>query len=185
MKPYLKKGISLKDFKNYYWLKSELQIFCKENGLSQSGSKLEIANRIEYFISTGEIKSPIKKVNKKIKKNELLSLDTIISENHRCSQNVRYFFKSIIPNFHFSTYIQDYFRNNVGNTYQDVLNAWNEEELRKKEKSYKKEIGVQFEYNQFIRDYFADEKNKNKTRKDAINAWNEIKTIPGDNKYKS
>lgn len=113
-----------------------------------------------------------------------LNLDTVITENHRCSQNVRAFFKSIIPKFHFSTYIQNYFKENAGKTYRDVVHAWYEEEERKKNPSYKKQIGSQFEYNQFTRDYFADPKNKGSNREEAIKAWNVLKKLPGSNKYR-
>ncbi len=51
MRPNLTKEISIKDFKDYYWLKEELQNFCRENGMSASGSKLEISDRIETFLS--------------------------------------------------------------------------------------------------------------------------------------
>ncbi|WP_413774834.1 SAP domain-containing protein [Cytobacillus firmus] len=30
----------LQDFLSYYWLKEELQVFCRENGMSAAGSKL-------------------------------------------------------------------------------------------------------------------------------------------------
>lgn len=109
----------------------------------------------------------------------------VITENHRCSQNVRAFFKTVIPKFHFSTYIQNYFKNNVGKTYHDAVGAWYEEEERKKDPSYKSKIAPQFEYNQFIRDFFADINNKGKSRKEAIKAWHEIKKLPGSNKYTS
>ena len=52
------------------------------------------------------------------------------------------------------------------------------EEERKKDPSYKKKIAPQFEYNQFIRDFFADPKNQGKSRGEAIEAWNEIKKLP-------
>lgn len=187
MRPNLTKGISVESFRDYYWLKEELQSFCRENGISASGSKIEISDRIETFLLTGEIKKPIRKskANKKIKPQTDLSLDTVITENHRCSQDVRAFFKTVIPKFHFSTYIQNYFKNNVGQTYRDVINAWYEEEERKKDPSYKKKIAPQFEYNQFIRDFFADPKNQGKSREEAIEAWNEIKKLPGSNKYES
>ena len=55
---------------------------------------------------------------------------------------------------------------------------------RRKDSSYKKQLGPQFEYNQFIRDYFADPKNKGENREEAIKAWNKIKKLPGNNKYK-
>ena len=52
---------------------------------------------------TGEIKKPMRKsrVNKNEELQSELSLDTVITENHRCSQDVRAFFKSVIPKFHF------------------------------------------------------------------------------------
>ncbi|WP_062196952.1 DUF6434 domain-containing protein [Massilibacterium senegalense] len=185
MRPNLTRDISVESFKDFYWLKTELQSFCKENGISASGSKIGISNRIETFLRTGAIMKPIKKsrINKKAEPQVDLSLDTVITENHRCSQNVRIFFKTVIPKFHFSTYIQNYFKNNVGKTYRDVVNAWYEEEERKKDPSYKKNIAPQFEYNQFIRDFFADPKNKRKSREKAIEAWNEVKKLPGSNKY--
>ncbi len=187
MRPNLTKDIRVDSFKDFYWLKEELQSFCRENGISASGSKLEISDRVETFLRTGEIKEPIRKskVNSKSEIQVDLSLDTVISENHRCSQNVRAFFKTVIPKFHFSTYIQNYFKNNVGKTYRDVLDAWYEEEERKKDPSYKKDIAPQFEYNQFIRDFFADPKNQGKSREEAIENWNEIKKLAGSNKYTS
>lgn len=175
--------MSVQDFKDFYWLKEELQLFCRENGMSASGSKIEISDRVETFLLTGEIKKPSRNVNKPQTKGEL-SLDTVITENHRCSQEVRAFFKAVIsPKFHFSTYIQNYFKNNVGKTYRDAVDAWYEEEKRKKNPSYQKKIAPQFEYNQFIRDFFSDVKNKGKSRAEAIEAWNEIKKLPGSNKY--
>lgn len=186
MRPELTRDLNVDDFRNFYWLKEELQTFCRGNGISASGSKIEITDRIAVFLETGKIQKLMRKRNATTKQVNLeeLSLDTIITENHRCSQVVRAFFKSIIPKFHFSTYIQNYFKENVGKTYQDVVDAWYEEEERKKDPSYKKQIGSQFEYNKFTRDYFADPKNKGKKREDAIKAWNKIKALPGSNKYK-
>jgi hypothetical protein len=185
LRPGLTKDINIESFQNFYWLKEELQAFCREHGISTSGSKKEISDRIEIFLQTGEIKRPVRKpnVSKKGKTQAALSLDTVITEDHRCSQDVRAFFKTIIPKFHFSTYIQNYFKTNVGKKYHDVVDAWFEEEERLKDPTYKKNIAPQFEYNQFIRDFFADPKNQGRSRVDAINAWNDIKKRPGNNKY--
>ncbi|MEW9108469.1 MAG: DUF6434 domain-containing protein [Cytobacillus gottheilii] len=185
MRPVLRKDIKIDTFKEYYWLKAELQTFCRENGISASGSKMEIAERIEIYLQTGEIRKPVRNSNirKNVEAKGDLSLDTVITENHRCSQDVRAFFKSVIANFHFSTYIQNYFKSNIGKTYRDALAAWHEEEKRKKDPSYKKAIAPQFEYNQFIQDYFSDSRNKGRSRNEAIEAWNEIKRRPGSNKY--
>ncbi|MBU8771638.1 DUF6434 domain-containing protein [Cytobacillus oceanisediminis] len=185
MRPELRKDLDVQDFLSYYWLKEELQVFCRENRMSAAGSKKEITDRIAAFLQTGEINKPAKK--KKSPSKDVLSelnLDTVITENHRSSQTVRAFFKSVIPKFHFSTYIQNYFKENAGKTYRDVVHAWYEEEERKKNPSYKKQIGSQFEYNQFTRDYFADPKNKGSNREEAIKAWNVLKKLPGSNKYR-
>lgn len=61
MRPNLTKEISEESFRDYYWLKQELQSFCRANGISASGSKIEISDRIEIFLLTGEIKKPIRK----------------------------------------------------------------------------------------------------------------------------
>lgn len=187
MRPNLTKNISIQHFNDYYWLKEELLLFCRENGLSTTGSKIEITNRIETFLLTGEITKPSRnsKVSTKPFPQDKLSLDTVITENHRCSQEVRAFFKSVIPKFIFSTHIQNFFKNNVGKTYRDAIDAWFEEEERKKDPSYTKKIAPQFEYNQYIRDFFADPKNKGKNRREAIESWNNIKKLPGSNKYLS
>jgi hypothetical protein len=186
MRPILTKDMCADSFTEFYWLKKELQCFCRENGLSASGTKMEISARIEIFLRTGEVILPIRKSkgNRKPETQAVLTLDTIISENHRCSQNVRSFFKTVIPHFHFSTFIQHYFKNNIGKTYRDVVDAWYIEEERKKDPSYKKKIAPQFEYNQFIHDFFADPSNQRKSRDEAIEEWNNIKKLPGSNKYK-
>lgn len=184
MRPTLSKDISIQGFKDFYWLKAELQAFCRENALSTAGSKFEISERIETFLLTGEMKKPIKKTSRPKKDtNTQISVDTVITESHRCSQEVREFFKSIIPNFHFSTYIQNYFKENIGKTYRDVVEAWYEEKERLKDPVNKKKIAPQFEYNQFISDFFADPNNRGKSRNEAIQAWNDIKKLPGMNKY--
>ncbi|EOO32538.1 hypothetical protein IIU_03928 [Bacillus cereus VD133] len=66
MRPSLTKTISLTDFQNYYWLKAELQTFCREHGLPASGSKTEITERISHYLTTGKVlkNSSVQKVSK-------------------------------------------------------------------------------------------------------------------------
>jgi len=188
MRPELTKDLLIKDFTDFYWLKTELQQFCRENNMSPSGSKMELSKRIEVLLTTGDTQQITTRPKRRSssKTQAPLTLDTVIGENHRCSQKVRTFFKDAIhPTFHFSTYIQNYFKENVGKTYRDVVKAWHEEEKRKKQPSYQKEIAPQFEYNRFIRDFFNDPKNKGKSRDDAITAWKHLKLQPGSNQYRS
>ncbi|MGD6815691.1 DUF6434 domain-containing protein [Metabacillus sp. 113a] len=185
MRPDLTKNTRVQDLEDFYWLKAELQCFCRENGLSASGPKAELTERIKRFLVNGEIIKPAKKARWSTNaKQQELSLETVILENHRCSQHVRAFFKTVIPSFHFSTFIQSYFKENIGKTYRKAADAWLEEETRKKDPGYRKEIPPQFEYNQFTRNFFADPDNAGKSRSEAIEAWNSVKTQSGSNKYK-
>ncbi|EOO15638.1 DUF6434 domain-containing protein [Bacillus cereus] len=186
MRPPLTKSISLEDFQNYYWLKAELQIFCREHDLPASGSKIEITERISHYLTTGKILKNCshQKVSKTSLSYKDLSLQTIITENHRCSEDVRAFFKEKIgANFRFTVALQKFFKENVGKTYEDAIAFWYEENERKKDPTYKTTISSQFEYNRFTRDFFKDPNNKGKSKADAIAAWNEIKAKPGSNAY--
>ena len=42
-------------FRSYYYLKEEPVAFCRVNGLPMSGGKVEITERIGYFLDTGNI----------------------------------------------------------------------------------------------------------------------------------
>ncbi|MBM7836820.1 hypothetical protein JOC54_000051 [Alkalihalobacillus xiaoxiensis] len=184
MRPPLHRELNIESFRAYYWLKKELQHFCREISASAGGSKEELTDRIDYYLRTGELKEPIRRVQLKNDQRKPLSLETIIGENHRCTQEVRAFFTAIIPTFHFSTHIQHYLKTNPTKTYNDVRLEWYAEKARKKNPLYRRDIPKQFEYNQFIRDYFADAHNKGKTRSDAIKAWTERKQQPGSNQYR-
>ncbi|RWS41824.1 cytoplasmic protein [Bacillus mycoides] len=186
MRPPLTKSISLEDFQNYYWLKTELQIFCREHDLPASGSKIEISGRISHYLATDKIlkNSFHQKGSKTSLSYKDLSLQTIITENHRCSEEVRTFFKEKIgASFRFTVALQKFFKENIGKTYEDAITFWYEENERKKDPSYKTTIGTQFEYNRFTRDFFEDPNNKGKSKADAIAAWNEMKAKPGSNVY--
>lgn len=95
MRPELSKNLSITDFTDFYWLKTELQQFCRENNMSPSGFKMELSKRIEVFLTTGETqqsKTPSKRRSSS-KMQAPLTLDTVIGKNHRCSQEVRAFLK--------------------------------------------------------------------------------------------
>lgn len=205
LRPELTRSIRSEDFCNYYWLKEELQDFCRQYDISTRGGKIEISKRIERFLVNGFVSSA-DRANSRLSLparpsgpdhsrwtqkssssglyDHALSPATIIPSHFKCTQECRAFFESVIgPKFHFSVYMQDFFRQNVGKTYQDAIDAWYAEEARKKDKNYKKEIAPQFEYNRFTRDFFNDPKNKGKTHQDAIAAWKIKRSRPGDNVY--
>ena len=140
-RPDLNLELDSSTFKEYYYLKKEMEDFCRSNGLKVSGSKLELAERIIEFLETGRKDFDISKRPKRKNKSEI-TLNSIIEDDFICSQQHREFYKK-----------------------------------------NKTDIPRQFEYNQYIRDFFKD--NDDKSLKDAIECWKYKKSLKGHNKYES
>lgn len=84
-RPNLDKNISVNDFKEFYWLKQELVDFCRIIGISISGGKLEIADRIRHYLSSGKVtrtEKKIKNISKFKWEHEKLTRETIITDNY-------------------------------------------------------------------------------------------------------
>ncbi len=183
-RPILDKKISIQDFKDFYWLKNELIKFCRNNGISYVGGKIEITNRIIEYLETGKITKPKTTRQKKLPKPTTpLTLETIIGVDYRSYKEKKEFFKSIIgKQFHFTIHLLDFFKQNTGKkTYGDIVDEWYKEQKLKSDPNFVKEIAPQFEYNNYIRDF--TKANPNMTRKDAIKYWKLKKSMLGDNKY--
>ena len=63
-RPKLDKGLNGETFRNYYYLKKESMDFCRKNNRPVSGSKVEPADRIEYFLNTGKtLQGSVKRIS--------------------------------------------------------------------------------------------------------------------------
>ncbi len=183
-RPVLDKNISIKDFKDFYWLKVDLTKFCSENGINTGGGKIEITNRIIEFLKTGKIPETKTIKSPKLPKATVpITRETVIGIEYRSYKEKKDFFISEIGSkFHFTAHLLDYFKENAGiKTYSDLVNEWFKERELNKDPNFVKEIPPQFEYNTYIRDFLKD--NPNKTKKEAIEFWKIKKSKPGDNKY--
>lgn len=170
MRPNLDRQLSVNNFKAYYWLKKELMDFCRKEGLSTSGSKYELTEKIMQFLTHGKIVKSKTRSKKKAK--GPLTLSTIITKDFTCSRGTRNFFIAVIgPQFHYSVILQNYIRKNIGKTYQDIVEEWYRQQ---KTKHIKQTIAPQFEYNAFIRQYF--ENNKGSSLRKAIASWKQHKS---------
>lgn len=185
-RPNLDKKISLKDFNEFYWLKKELIDFGRTIGISTSGGKIEIANRIRDYLSTGKI---IKTETNKIKitskfswNNETLTRETIITDNYKNGENVRCFFvREIGPHFAFNVIFMKWIKENVGKNLDDAITEWNRIYDLKKDKNYISEIDPQFEYNRYMRAFLND--NPELSSKDAMKFWKLKRSQRGTNEY--
>jgi hypothetical protein len=185
-RPILDKNISLTDFNDFYWLKEELIKFCKDNHIPSTGGKIEIADRIRSFISTGNvILNKSKTVKKKSSFNwstETLTVNTTITDNYKNGENVRAFFiREIGTHFSFNVIFMDWIKQNIGKTLGDAVKEWNQINELKKDKNYTSEIAPQFEYNRYMRAFLAD--NPNLSSKDAMKHWKLKRTKRGTNEY--
>lgn len=174
----LNKNMSVEEFDKSYFLKEELVSFCRMEGLKVSGNKLELEERIRYYLSTGKKLNNTKTIIKKPHNN--ISLDSKIGKNFVCSQDVRKFFiEHIGSTFKFKVSFQKWLKDNPDKTFADALIAYQQIILDLKDNSTI--IGKQFQYNQYIRDFFKN--NPGKTLEDAIKCWNYKKNVPGSSKY--
>ncbi len=189
-KPALNKSISVDNFKNHYWLKKELVGFCVEYGISSLGLKMEIAERIITFLSTGRKLVPKQGAPKPFEEPDIdyhkgpFSRATPITSKLKRTRVVREFFlQEIGPHFAFNVRLNQFFRDNVGKTFQAAIDDYLEDLEERAQPGYKSKIVPQCQYNQFIRDFLAD--NKELGFKDAVTAWNAIKDKKGNHVYQS
>ncbi|ADC46008.1 hypothetical protein mru_0156 [Methanobrevibacter ruminantium M1] len=198
-RPQLTKDLKSEDFMEYYFLKEELKEFCRREGLKIGGSKNQLEERIIYYLDTGKsldesVKDGNKTKNHKSVKDDNktkncnhkisnsdsqeITLDSILGENFRCSEDKREFFeREIGKGFKFKVKFQRWLKANPDKTYQDAINAYYELQ----NSNEKTKIDRQFQYNQYIRDFFED--NEGRSLDDAIKCWKYKKSLKGHNRY--
>ncbi|MCL2039644.1 MAG: SAP domain-containing protein [Bacteroidetes bacterium] len=169
-----------KELYNIYYLKEELVKICKEHNLPTSGYKEDLLQYISDFIEN----KPVNKITKKKKSNNNFepAIEKIIDENYSNSEIHRTFFKKVISEkFKYNVPFCKWMYENKGvKTYQDAINTYNKILLDKKS-GKKFEIGKQFKYNQYTRDFFNN--NPKLSMTDCIKCWNYKKKQTGNHKY--
>jgi hypothetical protein len=178
-RPELNNVLDGKTFLKWYWLKEELVGFCKSNDIPATGSKTELTERIAYFLDTGKVPEVIRnrRVSNKV---TAITLDSLIEPDFVCSEVHRAFFKEQIgASFSFNVAFQKWLKTNTGKTYREAVAAYSE--ILANKKNNKTVIDKQFEYNTYVRDFFAA--NKGRSLEDAIRCWNYKKCQPGHNRY--
>ena len=109
-----------------------------------------------------------------------ITLGTKIEDDFICSEKHRKFYKEQIgKSFSFNVLFQKWLKQNAGKTYAQSIVAYYQ--ILEDKKQNKTTIGGQFEYNTYIRDFFAE--NQDKTLEDAIKCWKYKKSQRGSNKY--
>ena len=128
---------------------------------------MELTDRIAHFLDTGERIYKARTTRRTQAAGEI-TLDTRIEPNFVCSEKHRAFYKSQIgSSFSFNVAFQKWLKSHAGKTYRDSIRAY--DQILKDKKKNPAPIGRQFEYNTYIRDFFADNPDKNLAQ--AIKCW--------------
>jgi hypothetical protein len=187
IKPQLNNCIKSAEFRNYYWKKAELINFCKENGLPTSGSKFDLEILITEYIDTGLCKESASKTRASILKDSdnQLTVDTPVINYKNDAITREFFVKHIGAKFKFNAYLREFAKQtnlSVGITYGKLITGWLDYENKIKSSKQKPAIAKQFQFNQFQRDFYAQEIGK--TRQEFLEAWELVKSAPGPATYK-
>jgi hypothetical protein len=185
-RPILTNITNVEVFKQFYWDKKELIAFCKSKELPVQGEKIELSNRIQYFLATGRIDSPplqIKRLGKWDSEQHITRSTPVV--NYKNDAKTKSFFVDAIgSNFHFNAYLRQFSKlpnMNCSLNYGDLVEGWLKFELDKQSLKQKPPLEKQFQFNQFQRDFYAAEKGKNQQQ--MIDAWKIVRTVPGSATY--
>ena len=184
-RPEFDKIVSFDEFNKYYWYRDELSQICKSLGLEYRGTKQELNHIIErYFKGKLIKKSSIKRKKKQV---EDISLDTPLLE---CG-------------FSFNTHFREYFATLTGVSpfkfTADMATAW-----RKVKREHDLSFTIQdmlkvyygnsdyakydhsvCQWNQFLKDFCADENSLNYSNKLKIASilWKEVRNSKAEKIY--
>lgn len=141
-RPVLNKELDSKTFRDFYFLKEELVKFCKENGLSVSGGKIDITDRIAHYLDTGENQSAPREKRVKAPISDIY-MDAKIEPDFVCTEKHRAFFKEHIGStFTFNVAFQKWLKNNAGKSYREAITAYYQ--ILKEKKKGKQRLIVSF-----------------------------------------
>lgn len=160
--------------RRWYWRKDELVAYARRLNLRSSGGKFDVLDRIAHFLDTGETDVPSRRQNKPTSKFDWhkapLTRATMITDSYKNSQNVRRFFKSECdPNFKFNIAFMEWMKGNVGKTLDDACAAYLDLKAKAAQPGHKTQIKPYNQFNQYTRDFFAD--NPNMTMEDVRRIW--------------
>lgn len=173
------------ELKRWYWSKAELLLLARARGVRQAGSKFEVLDRLadelDGHIPLGE--GRVKTSSSKPWAKETLTLETVITQGYRNGENTRRFFKTHCgPEFAFNIPFMAWIKANTGKILKDVVVEWKRLHTARKEHKQVSDIPESNQYNQYIRDFFAD--NPNSTIQEARHFWKLKRKLPlGRHKY--
>ena len=184
-RPEFDKITSFDAFNKYYWYREELSQICKSIGLEYRGTKQELNHIIEQYFKGNLIKiSSIKKEKKKV---ENITADTpLLKCGFSFNARFREYFSVLtgIAPFKFTADMATAWRkvkkeNDLSFTIQDMLKVYYGKS------DYAKYDNSVCQWNQFIKDFYADENSCNYSNKLKVVSilWKEVRNSKNEKIY--
>ena len=185
IRPSFKDIESFEEFNKYYWYREELSQICKSLGLEYRCTKKELNYIIDQYFKGNRIEKSTRKVNKKHV--EVISLNTPLLEcGFSFNQKFRDYFSAVtgvIP-FKFNADMATAWRkvkrdNDINFTIQDMIKTYYGES------DYAKYDNSACQWNQFLKDFCADESSNNYSNKLKVAAilWKEVRDSKSEKNY--
>ena len=184
-RPKFEKITSFDEFNKYYWYREEISQICKSLGLEYRGTKQELNHIIEQYFKGNLIKkSSIKTTKKQV---ENITLDTPLLEcGFSFNAKFREYFSALtgISPFKFTADMATAWRKvksekNIKFTIEDLLKVYYGKS------DYAKYDNSVCQWNQFLKDFCADENSRNYSNKLKVASilWKEVRNSEKEKIY--
>ncbi len=172
VRPDLSAALSAEEFDRWYWTKVELATFARSLGVSASGSKMEIADRIRATLDGSVAISPPRRTRNRL--NAPMAENSVIPANVILSRELReWFVEHAGAGFHFNGHMREFLATGEGATLGAAVQHWH----ATKDVPVT-EIAPQFELNRFTRQWRKD--HPNGTHQELMAAWHHHRATPTD-----
>ena len=184
-RPSFKDIKSFEEFNKYYWYREELSKICKSLGLEYRCTKKELNYIIEQYFKGNRIEKSLSKGKKS--QSEDITLETsLLNCGFSFNQKFRDYFSAVtgVSPFKFNADMATAWRkvkrdNDINFTIQDMIKIYYGES------DYAKYDNSACQWNQFLKDFCADESSNNYSNKLKVAAilWKEVRDSKSEKNY--
>ena len=185
IRPSFKDIESFEEFNKYYWYREELSQICKSLGLEYRCTKKELNYIIEQYFKGNKVEKSFSRAKKS--QSEVIALETpLLNCGFSFNQKFRDYFSAVtgVSPFKFNADMATAWRkvkkdNDEKFTIQDMIKIYYGES------DYAKYDNSACQWNQFLKDFCADESSNNYSNKLRVAAilWKEVKKLKNEKIY--
>ena len=185
IRPSFKDIKSFEEFNKYYWYREELSQICKSLGLEYRCTKKELNYIIEQYFMGNKVEKYLSKGKKS--QTEVITLETpLLYCDFSFNQKFRDYFSALtgVSPFKFNADMATAWRkvkrdNDINFTIQDMIKIYYGES------DYAKYDNSACQWNQFLKDFCADESSNNYSNKSKVAAilWKEARDSKSEKNY--